>query len=41
MDFDSDFLTMKPGDNDFVYNAASGVDNLNITIAFSPHYLGV
>jgi hypothetical protein len=41
MDFDSAFLTMRPGDNNFIYNAAAGVDALNITIVYSPYYLGV
>lgn len=41
VDFDSTFLTIMPGDNEFVYNATGGVNALSITVAYSPYYLGV
>lgn len=41
VDFDSTFLSILPGDNNFLYNAAEGVDGLNIIVSYRPYYLGV
>ena len=38
---DSTFLQLQPGSNPIRYNADSGLDNLNVTIRYSPQYLGV
>lgn len=37
----SDFLVVEPGDNLFRYDAAVGIDNLEVTIYISNKYLGV
>jgi len=37
----STFLQLQPGGNPLRYNADSGIDNLNVTIRFTPQYLGV
>jgi hypothetical protein len=37
----STFLQLQPGSNPIRYNADSGLDNLNVTIRYSPQYLGV
>ena len=41
IDVDSTFMQLDIGDNVFRYDAASGADNLEVTIYFSPKYLGV
>jgi hypothetical protein len=38
---DSTFLQLQPGSNPLRYNADSGLDNLDVTIRYSPQYLGV
>lgn len=38
---DSTFMQLQPGSNPIRYNADSGLDNLNVTIRYSPQYLGV
>ena len=41
LDFESDFLQLKKGDNLFRYNADEGIDFLTCNIYYSPKYLGV
>lgn len=41
IDFESTFLQLSIGDNLFRYNADSGIDNLEVTIYYTPQYLGV
>ncbi len=41
IDVDSTFMQLDIGDNIFRYDAAEGADNLEVTIYFSPKYLGV
>lgn len=41
VDFQSTFLQLDTGDNLFRYNADSGIDNLEVTIYYTPQYLGV
>lgn len=41
IDVDSTFMQLDIGDNIFRYDAAAGADNLEVTIYFSPKYLGV
>ena len=41
IDLDSTFLQLDVGDNLFRYNAETGIDNLEVSISFTPQYLGV
>jgi hypothetical protein len=41
IDVDSIFMTLGIGDNIYRYDAASGVDNLEVSIYYNPQYLGV
>ncbi len=41
VDLNSTFLQLEPGDNLLRYNADDGVDNLEVSIWFTPQYLGV
>lgn len=41
IDFQSTFLQLDPGDNLFRYNADGNVDNLEVSIYYTPQYLGV
>ena len=41
IDLGSDFLQLDVGDNLFRYNADTGIDNLEVSISFTPQYLGV
>ena len=41
IDVDSTFMQLRIGDNVFRYNAASGLDQLEVSIYYSPKYLGV
>lgn len=41
IDVDSTFMQLAIGDNVFRYNAAAGLDALEVTIYYSPKYLGV
>lgn len=41
IDVDSTFMQLDIGDNVFRYDASAGADNLEVTIYFSPKYLGV
>ncbi len=41
VDVDSTFMQLAIGDNVFRYNAESGLDALEVTIYYSPKYLGV
>lgn len=41
IDVDSTFMQLEIGDNVFRYNAAEGLDALEVTIYYSPKYLGV
>lgn len=41
IDLQSTFLQLEPGDNLLRYNADDGVDNLEVSIWFTPQYLGV
>ena len=41
IDFQSTFLQLDPGDNLLRYNADSGLDNLEVSIYYTPQYLGV
>ena len=41
IDVDSTFMTLGIGDNIYRYDAASGVDNLEVSIYYNPQYLGV
>lgn len=41
IDVDSTFMQLEIGDNVFRYNAAAGLDALEVTIYYSPKYLGV
>ena len=40
-DIDSDWIQIHTGENNFQYNADSGVENLTVEIKFSPRYLEV
>ena len=37
----SKFMQLKPGSNPIRYDAEKGLDNLDVTIRYSPQYLGV
>lgn len=41
IDFQSTFLQLDPGDNLFRYDADEGIDNLEVSIYYTPAYLGV
>lgn len=41
IDLDSEFLQLTVGDNLFRYDAESGIDNLEVSIYYTPLYLGV
>ncbi|KEI09292.1 hypothetical protein Z957_05145 [Clostridium sp. K25] len=41
IDEDSTFLQLYPGDNVFRYNADKNIDNLEVSIYYTPQYLGV
>jgi len=41
LDVNSTFLQLEPGDNVLRYNADEGIENLEITIWYTPQYLGV
>lgn len=41
MTFDSEFLQLQKGDNVFRYDAESGIDNLEMSIYYTPAYLGI
>lgn len=41
IDFQSTFLQLNTGDNLFRYNADENIDNLEVTIYYTPQYLGV
>jgi len=41
IDVDSTFMQLAIGDNVFRYNASSGLDQLEVSIYYSPKYLGV
>lgn len=41
IDFQSTFLQLDTGDNLFRYNADTNIDNLEVTIYYTPQYLGV
>jgi len=41
IDFESTFLQLEVGDNLFRYNADTGIDNLEVSIYYTPKYLGV
>ena len=41
IDFQSTFLQLDVGDNLFRYNADTNLDNLEVSIYYQPHYLGV
>ncbi len=41
IDLDSEFLDLAVGDNLFRYDAESGIDNLEVSIYYTPLYLGV
>lgn len=41
IDFQSTFFQLDTGDNLFRYDAESGIDNLEVTIYYTPQYLGV
>lgn len=41
VDVDSTFMQLQIGDNVYRYNADSGLDSLEVTIYYSPKYLGV
>ena len=41
IDLNSTFLQLEPGDNLFRYDADDGIDNLEVSIYFTPAYLGV
>lgn len=41
IDFESTFLQLDVGDNLFRYDALEGVENLTVTIYYTPQYLGV
>ena len=41
IDVDSTFMALGIGDNIYRYDAASGVDNLEVSIYYNPQYLGV
>lgn len=41
IDFQSTFLQLDPGDNLFRYDADDGIGNLEVSIYFTPAYLGV
>lgn len=41
IDLNSTFLQLEPGDNLFRYDADEGIDNLEVSIWYTPQYLGV
>lgn len=41
VDIDSTYMQLEIGDNLFRYDADSGLDSLNVTLFYSPKYLGV
>lgn len=41
IDLNSTFLQLEPGDNLFRYDADDGLENLEVSIYFTPQYLGV
>jgi len=41
IDYQSKFMQLAPGDNLFRYNADSNVENIEVSIYFTPQYLGV
>jgi len=41
IDLNSTFLQLEPGDNLFRYDADEGIDNLEVSIYFTPAYLGI
>lgn len=41
LDLDSEFLQLEVGDNLFRYDANTGIDNLEVSIYYTPLYLGV
>jgi hypothetical protein len=41
IDLNSTFLQLEPGDNLFRYDADNGIDNLEVSIYYTPQYLGV
>lgn len=41
IDLDSTFLQLYTGENLFRYDADEGLDNLEVTVSFTPRYLGV
>ena len=41
IDLNSTFLQLEPGDNFFRYDADEGIDNLEVSIYYTPQYLGV
>lgn len=41
IDLDSEFLQLSVGDNIFRYDAEEGIDNLEVSIYYTPLYLGV
>lgn len=41
MDYNSTFLMLYPGDNLFRYDAEEGLENLEVSLFYSPQYLGV
>ena len=41
LDVDSTFIQMEIGDNTYRYNADEGTSNMEVTIYYSPQYLGV
>lgn len=41
LDLNSTFLQLEPGDNLFRYDADNGIDNLEVSIYYTPQYLGV
>ncbi|MCR8744335.1 phage tail family protein [Romboutsia lituseburensis] len=41
LDLDSEFLKLEVGDNLFRYDAEHGIDNLEVSIYYTPLYLGV
>lgn len=41
IDLESDFIQLYPGDNLFRYDAEEGLENLEVSIYYTPQYLGV
>ena len=41
LDEESEFIQLVHGSNTFIYDAAQGVDYLNVTISYRFRYLGV